>query len=164
MELVWGLSGLVAVSAVLLFVLKGRGGDSTKPHPPQALLNAKKKFIAQMNKRIHHEPQITVQLQTQRDMVVGWYELKGPVTGVRFVAKACCKACDKLDSKIISLLDVASLVKHMPPVHRESGRLKDCCCTLQPVSAAPPPASKKGGKASKPSGRSSPRSTPAGKR
>ena len=107
----------------------------TDPPTPENLHAAKKRFIAEMNRRILHEPQIAPQLQTLRDMVVGWYELKGPVVGVRFVARACCEACYKLDGQQLGLLDVSQLVRHVPPVHRERGAKGDCSCTLMPITS-----------------------------
>lgn len=103
------------------------------PHPPEVLRAAKRRFIAEMNRRIFHEPQVAPQLQTLRDMVVGWYELKGPVVGVRFVARACCEACYRLDGQQISLLDVRQLIRYVPPVHGERGGKRDCSCTLMPI-------------------------------
>lgn len=108
----------------------------TDPPTPEALHAAKRRFIAEMNRRILHEPQIAPQLQTLRDMVVGWYELKGPVIGVRFVARACCEACYTRDGQQFSLLDIQHLVRHVPPIHRERAGKGDCSCTLMPITAA----------------------------
>jgi hypothetical protein len=105
----------------------------TDPPAPERLLSAKRQFITELNRRIAQEPQVALQLQTLRDMVVGWYELKGSVSGVRFVARACCESCYQLDGRQFSLLDVRQLVRLVPPVHREQGLKRDCCCTLMPI-------------------------------
>jgi len=134
LESVLGTTLLAAVGAVGIRAIAPRPLPlPTDPHDSEALRLAKKRFIAEMNHRIFHEPQVATQLQTLRDMVVGWYEMKGPVIGVRFVARACCESCYQLDGQQISLLDVRHMVRHVPPVHRERGARGDCTCTLMPI-------------------------------
>lgn len=135
---------MVFVALVILACFRGMTSPRAKPLPEKPptsdlLYLAKRRFIAEMNRRIFREPEISPQLQTIRDMVVGWYEMRGLVIGVRFVAKDCCLACRKLDGSQISLLDIRYLVPRIPPVHRERGRQNDCSCTLLPV-AIPRPA------------------------
>lgn len=130
--------GAIGLGGIAYFVRRAGRKQAMPTVPPSAevLRKAKLRFIAAMNRRIFHEPKIAPQLQPIRDMVVGWYELKGPVVGVRFVAKACCERCKQLDGQQFSLLDVRTLVRHIPPIHQEGGRLKDCTCTLLPVSVS----------------------------
>ncbi len=135
--IVVGMALLSLLGATVLSAQR-RGPKAIPEDPPPSglLLAAKRRFIAEMNRRIFREPEISPQLQTLRDMVVGWYELKGPVVGVRFVARHCCEVCHRLDGQQVGLLDVSYLVRHVPPIHREHGRQKDCSCTLQPVTVA----------------------------
>lgn len=136
LESVLGTTLLAAIGAVGIRAIAPRPMPlPTDPPAPEVLATAKRRFIAEMNHRIFNEPQVALQLQTLRDMVVGWYELKGPVIGVRFVARACCEACYQLDGQQVSLLDVRHLVRYVPPVHRERGPKGDCSCTLMPITA-----------------------------
>ncbi len=128
------LALLLAVAVAVWRVIVYRPQPlATDPLLPDQLVGAKRQFIVEMNRRIAQEPQVALQLATLRDMVVGWYELQGSVSGVRFVARSCCESCYQLDGRQLSLLEVRPLARLVPPVHREQGTKRDCSCTLMPV-------------------------------
>lgn len=127
---------LVVTVAVWRALTSDRSPRPLLPAGVEELRAAKRRFIAQMNRRIGQEPESALQLQTLRDMVVGWYDLEGPVAGACFVARACCEACYDLDGKHVSLLDVHQLVRMIPPLHRAALRNGECGCTLSPVTVA----------------------------
>jgi len=128
--------GLVAILLiVLLFRGSGRKAGGKKLDPKQ-VEKAKKRYIALVDKRLSGKvEQYSVLLET-RNMVTGFYEQKGQVTGARFTVKqAHCKRCKAMDGKEFSLLDPVKLAAATPPLHGEVRRGVFCVATMVPIRA-----------------------------
>ncbi|HEY9856181.1 MAG TPA: hypothetical protein V6D05_10610 [Stenomitos sp.] len=128
--------GLVAL-LLLLMLVRGSGRRiSGKKLDPKQVEKAKKRYIATMDKRLAGNVEEYSVLLESRNLVTGFYEQKGQVTGARFTAKqANCKRCQALDGKEFSLLDPTKLAAATPPLHAEGRRGVRCVAALVPLRA-----------------------------
>lgn len=128
-----------ALAAVLFLVLlfRGSGGKvGTKKLDPKQVDQAKKRYIGLVDKRLSGNVEQYSVLLDMRNMVTGFYEQKGQITGARFqVKQAHCKRCKALDSKEFSLLDPVKLAAATPPLHGEVKRGVRCVATMVPIRA-----------------------------
>lgn len=135
MPLLLGGSLVAAVLIVLLF--KGSGTKvSDKKLDPKQVSKARKRYIAAVDKRLAGKVEQYSVLLDARNMVTGFYEQKGLITGARFTVKqANCKRCKALDGKEFSLLAPDKLAAATPPLHGEVRRGVHCVATLVPIRA-----------------------------
>lgn len=129
-------SGLVALLFIVL-LFRGSGRRPTgKKLDPKLVEKAKKRYIALVDKRLSGDVEQYSVLLEARNMVTGFYEQQGLVTGARFMAKqAHCKRCKSLDGKEFSLLEPEQLAAATPPLHGEVRRGVHCVATLVPLRA-----------------------------
>lgn len=131
------LGGALVAVLLMILLLKGAGSRaSLKKLDPRQVDKAKKRYAAAMDKRLAGKIDQYSVLLDSRNMVTGFYEQKGQITGARFVARqAHCKRCKALDGQEFSLLDPAKLAAATPPLHGEVRRGVTCVATLVPIRA-----------------------------
>lgn len=136
-QLPLAVGGALAALLIILLLLKGTGSKaSLRRLDPQQVERAKKRYTAAMDKRLGGKVDQYSVLLDARNMVSGFYEQRGQITGARFTVKqANCRRCKALDGKEFSLLDPAKLAAVTPPLHGEVRRGVHCVAAMVPIRA-----------------------------